>query len=608
MSYCDVIVPGPWWHSLTYEIPFCPAPGSRVFVPVGNGFRIGILENVFEKYPGGAGYAIRKAGAILDETPLLTPSMLNLIQWTGKTFLCGAGKILKTALPSSFLTCGDTLSFPSFHQEEEKKVPDRNEYNESFIFACNTEIRWRRFVESIEKNASFLILFPEQTLAKAFWDYLPSRFKEKAILWPSRGGKKLMETWLAARQGWFSGIVGGPGAVFAPLPGIRTVIVEEESSGAFRAYKHPYINSRTIAGKRARLEEASLMLAGRLPSSRIFLRGKLECHDRPSRSAVRFVDIRKGFSSESIGVSGSLPLTDVLFSETKKCISQGKVALWLLDRKGYAGEVACEDCGSPVKCLKCGTVMAWEEKKGRLRCSLCGVVRPIPEVCPICRGVLLLGKRPGLEALFPVARSLISKEMPVFLWEEAKPVGKTATASLAAKLAGGGIVLGTRACLALCDMADVGFAGWIDADGEVRNVAFQAKFTAFSMIWESLWRGNNGRNRTILLQSRRPGTGWQKGVLLGWSRFWKEELQERKELGLPPYSYLLEVKAPSLKWKERIMTKLEENGYFPMEPGDPPLFFWVTSLSLGDIYNILAPFFSIGNSKMGFSEITVWID
>ncbi len=175
-------------------------------------------------------------------------------------------------------------------------------------------------------------------------------------------------------------------------------------------------------------------------------------------------------------------------------------------------------------------------------------------------------------------------------------------------MSSGGIVVGTRGTLAACDSVDVGFVAWVDADAEARNVAFQAKFTAFSMIWESLWRGRGAKDRVLLLQSRRPGSGWQRGVALGWPHFWRDELEERREFGLPPFSFLLGIRCPSLEAKRGIMARLEQTAIAPMDPDETALSFWATVPSMDRIRRALAPFFSIGNSGRGFPEITVWID
>ncbi len=604
--FCDVIIPGPWWNLLTYELHCPPVRGGRLKTPVGRGFRYGIVDSFSRISPGVADFTVREAAFPGDEGPLITEKGLDLIKWSAETFLCSAGDILKVAVPPAILSSAEPFKGCLLPAGTAKESLTR--YEEIFLYDCSSDSRWKKLAESIASGEPFLALFPEQSLAAAFFDLLPPPVKEKSLLWPSTGGKKLREAWLAVRQGKATGVVGPPGAAFAPLPEVASVIVDEESSGAYRTYRRPFLNIRTVAGRRAAIEGARLTLSGRLPSSKVYVRGAPRCNCRPSREALKFVDLRQGFLPEYPGVSDSLPLSAPLFRETAKAVSAGRVALWLLDRKGYAGEVACEDCGSPVMCPSCGRIMAWWEKKKNLRCVSCGKISPLPEGCPVCRGAILKGKRPGLEALYPVARASVSDDRPVLVWDGAKSWTKKELRIVTKDLEGGGLILGTRSALSLCDRADVGFAAWIDADSEVRNVAFQAKFNAFSMVWESCWRGSHGGTRVVLLQSRRPGSGWQRGLLMGWERFWEEELAERKELGLPPYSFLIEVNSSQRRRKEGIMAELEEGGLVVLDPGDPPGTFWVEAPSPARVRRILAPYFSIKNSRSGFPEITVWID
>ena len=603
MPYCDVLVPGPWWNGLTYKTEMNVPIGARVVVPLGRGERIGFVQRLDSEDRGRGAFAIRSIRRIIDEIPLFPPSLWELFDWGGRVFLCGTGELLRIGIPSVFLSSSDATPLPLPLPRMETKASE-----EVFLYLCDFKERCKKFIALVERSERFLVLFPEQGLAAEFWKLLPESQKKETVLWPSQGGKKLLAAWIRARNNVPRGIIGGPGAVFAPLQQIETIIVDEESSGAYRSYKKPFINARTLAGKRARLESASLVLSGRTPSSRIFLRGKPRSTERPARDNVRLVDLREAFASSVQGVGDSLPLTHTLLTETKRCLASGRTALWLLDRKGYAGEIACEDCGNAARCPKCGTAMVWEEKYDRLRCHACASLRPIPQVCPVCRGHLLIGKRPGLEALFPVAKSFESDDQPALFMEDFKTAGKGTVRSLVDRLSSGGIVVGTRAALVLCDIVDIGFAGWIDVDAEVRSIAYQAKFTVFSMVWESLWRGKNHSERVVLLQSRRPGAGWQKGVVQGWKTFWTHELKERKELGLPPYSYLLEIQAASLQQKSEMLSRMEERGLFPMDPGDPPLHFWVTARSVSVVQDIIAPFFSIGCSKNGFPEVSVWID
>jgi len=222
--------------------------------------------------------------------------------------------------------------------------------------------------------------------------------------------------------------------------------------------------------------------------------------------------------------------------------------------------------------------------------------------------LLLVGKRPGLEALFPVAASMAGEGRHSFLVDDARSTGKRALGEMRERLVAGGIVVGTRRALSLCDQVRAGFIAWIDVDAELRSVAYQARFTVFSMVWESLWRGKDGEDRVVLLQSRRPGAGWQRALKLGWGAFWRQELNERKELGLPPFAYLIEVKAATMAQKASMIAGFQERGLFPMDPGAGSTAFWVASGSLSPPREVLAPYFSIKCSGRGFPEVSVWID
>ncbi|MPN17819.1 primosomal protein N' [bioreactor metagenome] len=89
-----------------------------------------------------------------------------------------------------------------------------------------------------------------------------------------------------------------------------------------------------------------------------------------------------------------------------KCLGEKRTALWILDRKGYAGEITCEECGGTLVCHSCGVALRAEEEAVNVTCPLCGYKAPFPKKCPKCGGFLLSGKRPGLEIVLKIAQAL----------------------------------------------------------------------------------------------------------------------------------------------------------------------------------------------------------
>jgi primosomal protein N' (replication factor Y) len=109
------------------------------------------------------------------------------------------------------------------------------------------------------------------------------------------------------------------------------------------------------------------------------------------------------------------------------------------------------------------------------------------------------------------------------------------------------------------------------------------------------------------VQTRRPGIAWQSSFRLGWERFWKDELRERKSLNLPPYSLLVQVNSPKNE-KNSLKLSLEKAGFFAMDAGDENAPLWITAKSTERLGAILAPYFEIKHSRKGFPAVTVWTE
>ena len=327
-----------------------------------------------------------------------------------------------------------------------------------------------------------------------------------------------------------------------PLPDPQLILVDEESSPAYRMQAAPLLHIRSIAMQRARIANSSLFLCGRLPSSKVSLYKMPEEHGTSMGNRLIFVDMNRASRPSFPGITSSFPLSDALVRESMSCLKERKAALWILDRKGYAGE-------SPARVRwhshlhSCGVALRAEEEASGLFCPLCAIARFFLGNAQ-CRGLLLSGKRPGLEIVYKVAQALCGEAFPVVEWHAEKNTSKKAFQKVCTVLAGGGIVVGSRAAISLCDAVNVGMVGWIDADAEARKILYRSRFDAYRMVLESAWRGTNPSERKVVIQSRRPGSGWQRGLKYGWKAFWRRELKEREEYGFPALNCL--VKLPTI--------------------------------------------------------------
>jgi len=607
--FAEVVVPGPWWNKLTYLVKDDLHEGLRVCVKVGRSTRIGFISRVHsdEKLVDFEVSKLKTINSVLDIIPPLPSNLWKLAEWIGRVYLCGQGEALSIVSPSSLLKGAEVkpvnlLSNQNYHES----------YHIDTVFLADDDIRYKRYLKTIsEAEGPSLMLFPEQERAKRFFSILPNGIKEKAILWPSGGGKKLWSTWNAIKGPFEGLIVGSQGAVFAPFDNLSLIILDEESSGGYVQQKFPFLNVKSIAAKRAELCRSTLVMGGRLPSSRVYINTRPSCKDRVPDSRLFMVDIKASFPSNLSGIENPFRISETALRETKTALNNEKVALWILDRKGYAGEVACEECGRSIECAKCGGVYNWDADSKTLRCSICGARIPFPEQCPYCRGSLMVGKRAGIDALFHVAGGILVSDKPVVKWHSGFPETKAESRKITSSLSKGGLVVGSRRVLNLCDTLPVTSVTWIDADSEARKPFYNSHFKAFSMIWESCWRGGSYKDRSVVVQSRMPGKGWQLGLSAGWEYFWRMELAERKELSLPPYSYLLQVDFPNEAIKSEIIPVLEKYGLDVMDPGSDGgtnASVWVTTNKLNSVASALSPFFKISRSAVGFPSVTVHSD
>lgn len=593
IHYVDVFLPGPWWNALTYRAENPIREGVRVLAPVGRGVRVGFA---CPSSTPPRNIEIRNLKEVLDDVPPLGEDLWLLARWLSRRALCGFGAALAHFAPAPLLRGEKVDPMPSILRRA-------GLFEERILFDVDERLRWCEYEDELQRIEGFqLLLFPEQASARRFWEQLPQPMRAEGLLWPSRAGKDRWEAWKRVRSGEIRRIVGSPAALFAPFPSLSLVIVEEEGHGGYQTLGTPFFYGRSVAAERARLASARLVIGGSLPSARLY-RSRRPLISKPPKGKVRFVDLRAVPGAVLQGVRDPLKISEPLLEETLAVVNRGKRALWILDRKGFAGEVACEECGSPLLCRRCGTLYRLSRRE--LYCPVCRERMPLPESCPCCGGRLLQGSRPGLEALELIASALAGGDVPVRIWQ-ADLVGAEKYGGSERGREGGSVIVGSRGALSFCDEGNVALVGWIDADAEARKPFFDARYHAFRMVWESCWRGPGSADRQVLLQSRVPGKGWQQGLIWGWDRFWEAELREREALALPPFSALVEIKGG--RQTAALVKALRQGGLEPFEGEEAESPLWLSCRRLSQLRALLEPFFDIGRSRRGFPKLRIWTD
>ena len=174
-----MVVPGPWWNTLTYivedALSLVPMEGVRVKVPLGKGTRVGFVKGAV--YPATEGVkGLRPLEGVIDERPVLSDELWNLAGWVGSTFLCGMGTALQLMCPAQILR-GEPLASPPNQSQDQSdvafhEVPFYNPIDEERFEYYRDELSsW----DSGQKRT--LLLFPEANTASVFFAGLLKRLK-----------------------------------------------------------------------------------------------------------------------------------------------------------------------------------------------------------------------------------------------------------------------------------------------------------------------------------------------------------------------------------------------------------------------------------------------
>lgn len=578
----DVSVPEIGIDALTYEIGADIQTGARVIVDVrGTRYAGFVLGETQKGLPRGV--KAKDIEGVIDDKTVIPADVWDLAVWSARVSMCGISTALKAALPSPVYR-GENLTPPPEYAPSSARFRERNFFN-----PFDNE-RGDFFVDELDSMLRTLILFPKKDAAKSFFTSLPESLKSQAVLWPSDSAKS-WEAWRLIHSGKVRIVVAPPGGIFAPLSPEK-IIVEDEASPA---YVIPYtlgISARSLAGHRATFLNAELVLAGRIPSLKTYIRTHPRETHRPDRRNIILADIHQSRKESVPGIEGSIPLTYTLTSRTHKELGREKNVIWILSRTGESSEVFCGNCGETVRCPKCGGTMQSRGDGEFLRCRHCGTVRELPPKCESCGFNLLMGKRPGLDALAKIAGKYFS---PVHVYDEHSDISAMK-----------GLILSTNRGIELCGEIDASLVAWLDLDSELWRPEYATRFNVYMMLTESYWRGRTrNSDRKLLIQARSKGMKLAGFLAGGWTRFIPDELRVREDFLLPPYGYMVEVDCSSKMLREEIVELCTDAGLFVMDPGEDGQPLYVNSDSLEDIRKVIEPKMFLRNTKKQYIRITV---
>jgi primosomal protein N' (replication factor Y) len=265
----------------------------------------------------------------------------------------------------------------------------------------------------VEQGRQAIVLVPEIALTPQTVRRFIDRFKRVAVLHSGLSATDRHRFWQRIAMGHADVVVGARSAIFAPVPNLGVIVVDEEHESSYKQDSAPRYHARDVAVKRAQLQNVPVILGSATPSLETYERvrhSKIENYHYvplPNRVMglalphVELVDM-KVVNRMRRGVHLLSPRLEYLL---KNAIDQGQQAILLLNRRGYSNFVYCPSCQHLMQCKYCDTTMTYHRSagvhaegaslkeglhKGQLHCHYCLAVNALPDKCPQCGKLLSL--------------------------------------------------------------------------------------------------------------------------------------------------------------------------------------------------------------------------
>lgn len=335
-------------------------------------------------------------------------------------------------------------------------------------------------------------------------------------------------------------IVGTRSAIFLPMTTIGAIWVEEEEDAAFKEEQEPHYHARDVAWLRAQTEQTLLVLSSSHPSletrAAVEQRGGVICKFLPpdARPNIRIVDLR----DHGYGTVLSQPLIRAI----EQTIGRKAGVLLFLNRKGYAGALVCRDCGQVPRCPACRVALMYSRQAGRLHCSYCGTVAPIPETCGTCSGPRMQSIGEGTERVEEDAKRLFPRSTVLRL--DGDTMKRPAQAEALWRRVEQGewnIIVGTQLLLRHRPLTTMGLVGIVQADAGLNVPDFRSAERTYHTLLDavSLAASAEAGGQVFIQTSLASHHAIQAVVQNDESVFVSEELSQRMALGYPPAVYLI---------------------------------------------------------------------
>jgi len=586
---------------LTYESERPLSAGALVRVPLGRREVTGLTWDAdFAALDAQAAQAgasgsepapllLRPVIEALDALPPLPPDWRALVEFTARYYQRSLGEVALAVLPPELRKLDNTGLAKRIKKKRDHRTPESTGESAqrppltaeqaaaldtlgawaaapapppTLLFGVTgsgkTEVYLRLAEQALAAGKQALILVPEINLTPQLEQRFAARFPGRRLvsLHSALTPAQRLQHWLAAHLGEADLVLGTRLAVFASLPRLGLIVVDEEHDPSYKQQDGARYSARDLAVYRGHLARVPVLLGSATPSLETWSHAQTgryrqvtlaERVGRGALPAVRLLDMAT--VPRAAPRAPPQALAPQLIAAIEQRIARGEQTLLFLNRRGFAPVLHCPACSWKSGCPHCSAWRVFHKGERILRCHHCGTQEPVPRACPDCGNLDIEPMGRGTERLEEQVAELLPGARVLRIDADTTRAKGTLESQLASVHAGEvDVLVGTQMVTKGHDFRRVTLVAAVNPDSALFAADFRAPERLFALLMQA--GGRAGRDADIARGSEMWVQTWNPGHALfealkkhDFAAFATTQLAERESAGLPPYSHLALLRA-----------------------------------------------------------------
>lgn len=412
-----------------------------------------------------------------------------------------------------------------------------------------TEVYLHSLAQALSTGHGGLLMVPEIALTPQMLRRCRNVFGDNvAVLHSGLSDGEYLDEWERIRDGSARIVVGARSAIFAPVPRLKLIIIDEEHDASYKQDSYLRYDARKLAEMRMRTQNGVVIFGSATPRLEAYARARkgywsyLEMPRRIHQQAmppVYIVDMRV---EQARGNPSAF--SHLLKRSINGVLEREEQAILLLNRRGYSSSWLCRSCGEAIRCPLCEVTLTFHQRENVLKCHYCDHRERPRQSCPQCQSSKIHGFGLGTQRLEEITGKLFPKAR-VLRMDRDTTSSKDAHTQILDRFGNGeaDILIGTQMVAKGLDFPRVTLVGILAADQALTLPDFRAGERTFQLLTQAAGRaGRADLPGQIVLQTYAPEhPAIVHAIKHDYHSFALEELCERKELLYPPYGELVRI-------------------------------------------------------------------